>query len=92
MVKTIRVIKEYEVNIPDENLKKHLKDFREVVDPFGSEVDLFYHVAWNVSNGSTFVEGIGRVMEDGHDFHSDVDECKATDINCENVDEFCEED
>lgn len=93
MTKTIKVIKEYEITIPDDKIEQHLKDYKEVIDSNGKPEDLFTHIAWNLDLGGTFVEGIGRVLEDGYDSNSrDTKEYKATDINCKELEKYTEED
>lgn len=91
MEKTIRVVKEIKVTVPDEKIAEHLKDFNEVIDKTGDVDELFKHIAWNIAQGNTFVEGVGRVKENDVDFYSETDEYKATDINCEEEDSYCEE-
>ena len=67
MKKVVIITKAYEVTIPDENIEKHLKDYRKAINDSDDEDFLYEHIAWNVAQGFTFIEGVGRVCEEGID-------------------------
>lgn len=66
MEKTVRIIKEYKINIPDEDIPELLEGYREVIERNGNEESLFKQIAWSIGqNDDYFVEGIGIVLREG---------------------------
>lgn len=66
MEKIVRIIKEFKITIPDEDIPELLKPYREVIDSNADEDSLFKQVAYTVGEfDEYFVEGIGIVLRKG---------------------------
>lgn len=80
----IIITQQLEIEIPMNKIDTLLKGFREIIDEYGDEPEMFEHIAYNVAiNGSEFVEGIGKVKVNGIG-NSDISvEYKRSDIEME---------
>lgn len=89
MEKTVKIIKEYDIIIPDNMIQKHLNDYRSVINSNGNLNEMLEHIVICIAENRFFVEGIGKVSIDGH-FTSELNEYDASDINVIPEDEYCE--
>ena len=72
MIKTVEIIKEVVVTIPDDKLDSMLKDYKEIINETATIDEMFEHIGWSIGTSeSSFVEGCG---EDGIDFKIESNE------------------
>lgn len=91
MKKIILVTQEIEVTIPDDKIDEYMAGFNDIISDTDDVNELLNHIAWSVSMGFSFVEGVGRVRVDGVDEgYGDDNEFKALDIEVREVDSYCE--
>ena len=73
MIKEVEVKKLIVLDIPDERRKEMLESYKNIIQKDGEESDMIEHIAYNIAEGRTFVEGIGELSDLDINFSTSIE-------------------